>query len=397
MAEITPRKNRSGNLIAYSIRVFLGRGADGKAVRETTTFEVEPRWTEKYARKRAEAFAVKFEKDLRDGLISNSRQTFADYCQYVLELKASSGTKRSTIERYRGMTERIFASIGHLKIKDIRAEHLNRFYMDMLNNDCNKKTKKPLSAKTIKHYHELCSVVLETAFKEGIIPYNPARRVTLPKVEEKEISTFTEEEISVITKMLPSLSIKWQALISLLLCTGCRRGEIVGLRWKSVDFEKNTIRVENNVVQGKENGIYDDTPKTPQSIRTIGVPATAMKLLKDYQLWQKNERLRLGAYYRNQDYVFAQSNGNAMSPDSVSTFCRRDFSKMCGFPINPHKFRHTQASLLIAKGTPITTVSKRLGHAKVSTTLDIYAHSLPSADEISVDVLNSVLYQNANA
>ena len=132
MANIQERRNKVGKLISYSIRVHCGRGADGKQLKPwTATFKVLPTWTEKSARKKAEAFAATFEKDCRDGVASDSRQKFGPYCDYVLSMKEQRGAKHSTIVRYRELTERIYPAIGHIKLKDIRTDHLNTLYSDL--------------------------------------------------------------------------------------------------------------------------------------------------------------------------------------------------------------------------------------------------------------------------
>lgn len=129
MANIQERRDKSGKLISYSIRVHRGRGPDGKQLKPwTATFDVSPTWTEKSARKKAADFAATFEKECRAGVTSDSRQTFQAYCDYVLELKEARGAKHSTIVRYRELTDRIYPAIGHIKLKDIRADHLNSLY-----------------------------------------------------------------------------------------------------------------------------------------------------------------------------------------------------------------------------------------------------------------------------
>lgn len=392
MATITPRKNKDGILTSFTIRVFMGIDSSGKKLYETTSMTCDPKWSEKHARKEAEKYSAVFEKEIKEGTISNDRQRFDQYCDYVLELKASTGVKASTIERYKGLKDRIFPAIGHLKLKDITAKHLNQFYLNLLNNDTNRVNGKPLSPHTVKHYHELISSVLEQAFRENLILFNPARQATLPKVITKEPEILEPDQIAKVIEVLENESIKWKTLITLLINSGIRRGEALGLKWENVDFSSNTIRICNNVIQSKEKGIYEDTPKTKTSIRTIGLPPTAMSILKDYKVWQMEERIRLGSYFENRDFVFTQDNGNSMSPDSVSHYCRVSLSKKCGFSIHPHMFRHTQASLLIAKGMPPTSVSKRLGHAQVSTTLNIYSHALKDADQDNVAVLEQILY-----
>lgn len=143
MANIQERRDKSGKLISYSIRVHRGRGADGKQLKPwTTTFEVSPTWTEKSAKKKAEAFAATFEKECREGVTSDSRQKFAEYCDYVLETKASRGVKHSTIVRYRELTTRIYPTIGHIKLKDLRADHLNSLYTALSQPGAGKSTPK---------------------------------------------------------------------------------------------------------------------------------------------------------------------------------------------------------------------------------------------------------------
>lgn len=129
MANIQERRDKPGKLISYSIRVHRGRGADGKQLKPyTATFEVSPTWTEKSARKKAEAFAATFEKECREGTATDSRQKFAAYCDYVIELKEQRGVKHSTIVRYKELTARIYPAIGHIKLKDLRVDHLNSLY-----------------------------------------------------------------------------------------------------------------------------------------------------------------------------------------------------------------------------------------------------------------------------
>ena len=115
MANIQERRDKSGKLISYSIRVHRGRGADGKQLKPwTATFEVSPTWTEKSARKKAEAFAATFEKECREGATSDSRLRFEEYCNYVICLKEQRGIKHSTIVRYRELTERLYPAINKM-------------------------------------------------------------------------------------------------------------------------------------------------------------------------------------------------------------------------------------------------------------------------------------------
>lgn len=402
MANIQERRDKSGKLISYSIRVFRGRDADGKQLKPyTATFDVQPTWTEKSARKKAEAFAATFEKECKEGTRTDTRTTFQEYCEYAIGLKEQRGTKHSTIVRYKELTTRIYPAIGHIKLKDLRADHLNDLYTKLGKDGQNKRTGGGLSPKTILEHHRLISTVLEQALKEGLVPFNVAGRATLPKTEKKEVNYFQPEQIAEIRDCLdreveaePS-RIKWKAILHLFLITGARRGEILGLKWDRVDFDKNRIFICNNILYSPDRGIYEDTPKTSTSTRYITLPADTMRLLRQYKLWQAAERLRLGEYYQNNGYVFSQDNGKPMHPDSVTDWMNK-FSKRNNLPhINPHAFRHTMASMLYFNGVDSVSISKRLGHAQVSTTANIYAHVMEEADQRNADILTAVFLKQA--
>ncbi len=396
MANIQERRDKSGKLISYSIRVHRGRGADGKQLKPwTATFEVSPTWTEKSARKKAEAFAATFEKECKEGTTTDSRQKFAPYCDYVIDLKEQRGVKHSTIVRYKELTKRIYPRIGHIKLKELRADHLNDLYTFLAQDGQNAKTGGKLSAKTILEHHRLISTVLEQAVKESFVPFNVASRATLPKAEHKEVNYFQPEQVAAIRDALKCEPMKWKTLVHLLLITGARRGEVLGLKWDKVDFEGNRIYICNSVLYSPDVGIYESAPKTERSRRYVTLPTETMHLLRQYRAWQAGERLRLGEYYVNQNFVFSQDNGNPMHPDSVTDWLKK-FSKRHDLPhINPHAFRHTMASMLYFNGVDSVSISKRLGHAQVSTTANIYAHVMEEADKKNADILADVFLKKA--
>lgn len=457
MANIQERRSKDGKLVSFSIRVHRGRGADGRQLKPwTATFKVEPTWSEKTAKRKASAFAATFEKECREGTITDSRETFQQFCEEVLALKASRHlVKTSTLSRYRDLTTRIYAEIGAIKLKDLRPEHLNRLYTKLSEpgagtpivrasakidlaavlkerkitrdsiakdsgvsikavyqaakgNEISKQSaekiadtlgldfakafavreeKRDLAPKTVLEYHRLISSVLEQAVKEARIAFNPAERATPPKVKAKEADYFQPDEITAICAALNDEPVKWRALTYLYIMTGARRGEILGLKWPDVDFENGRVHIHRNVLYVPEAGIYEDAPKTERSDRYIALPPEMLTMLRQYKAWQSEERLRLGAYYRDQGFVFAKSDGTPMHPDSVTDWFGK-FSERHNLPhIHPHAFRHSAASALLANGADIVSVSRRLGHAKTSTTSDIYAHVLREADERNADIL----------
>jgi len=396
MASIQERRDKAGKLISYSIRVHRGRDATGKQLKPyTATFDVAPTWTEKSARKKAEAFAATFEKECREGTTTDSRLKFEEYCEYCIDLKQERGTvKHSTVVRYRDLAKRIYPAIGHIKLKDLRADHLNDLYTQLAKNGVNMRGGK-LSAKTILEHHRLISTVLEQASKEGLVPFNVASKATLPKVEHKEINYFQPEQVAAIRDALEQEPIKWRTIVHLFLITGARRGEIIGLKWDKVDFEHNRIYICNSVLYSKDIGVYESTPKTARSVRFVSLPVETMQLLRQYKAWQSAERLRLGEYYQDQGFLFAQETGKPMHPDSVTDWMKK-FSKRHNLPhVNPHAFRHTMASMLYYNGVDSVSIAKRLGHAQVSTTANIYAHVMEEADQRNADILSDIFLKKA--
>ena len=214
-------------------------------------------------------------------------------------------------------------------------------------------------------------------------------------INKKEVNYFQPEQVAAIRDALEEESMKWKVLTHIFLITGARRREILGLKWSAVDFAGNRIHICNNILYSPDVGIYEDTPKTATSDRWITLPDETMQLLRKYQVWQNTERLRLGEYYQNRNYLFAQDNGGPMHPDSVTDWMNK-FSKRHELPhINPHAFRHTMASMLYFNGVDSVSISKRLGHAQVSITANIYAHVMEAADRKNADILEDVFLKKA--
>lgn len=218
----------------------------------------------------------------------------------------------------------------------------------------------------------------------------------MPKADKTEVNYFQPEQVAEIRKALEEEPLKWKTLVHMLLITGARRGEILGLKWDKVDFENARIYICNNILYTADRGVYEDTPKTERSKRYIMLPLETAELLKQYKAYQAEERLKSGGYYQNQDFLFTQGNGKPMHPDSVTDWLTK-FSKRHGLPhINAHAFRHTMASMLYYNGVDSVSISKRLGHAHVSTTANIYAHVMEEADKKNADILAEVFLKKLN-
>lgn len=253
----------------------------------------------------------------------------------------------------------------------------------------------PLSNKTVKEYHRFLRMVLAQAEREMLVPYNAAAKALPPKVKRKEVNYFQPDEIAAILDALEEEPLKWRMITHLLIVTGCRRGEVMGLKWEKVDWEHRKIKIDTNLLYTKERGVYEDTTKT-ENIRYITLPEETMELLR--QFWVKQNELRLinGDRWQETGFVFTQDDGRPMYPGSISAWLN-GFSERHGLPhINPHAFRHTVASILISSGLDIVTVSKQLGHTKVSTTDDYYAHIIEEEKAKASECIADVMLRRKN-
>lgn len=248
----------------------------------------------------------------------------------------------------------------------------------------------PLSQKSILEYHRFLHAVLAQAEKEMLVPYNAASKATPPKLPRREVNYFQPDEIMRILDALEREPLKWRTIVHLLIVTGCRRGEIMGLKWEKVDFENRKLKIDTTILYAPDRGIYESETKTGET-RQISIPVETISLLREYRRWYLELQLANGDRWKNSGYLFVRDDGSPMQPDSLGRWLAI-FSKRHGLPhINPHAFRHTAASVLIHSGTDIVAISKRLGHAKTSTTTDIYAHIIQQADEEASENLADAL------
>ena len=250
----------------------------------------------------------------------------------------------------------------------------------------------PLSSTSILAYHRFIHIVLAQAEKEMLVPYNAADKATPPQKEKSEVGTFQTSELIAIRNAAAKEPIKWQMIIHLLMITGCRRGEIVGLKWDRVNWKDFSIRIDTALLYTPERGVYESTTKTGAE-RTIKLPKETMDLLRQYRLWQLETRIANGDRWQDTPYVFTGECGGHMAPDTLSGYLSR-FEKKYNLPhIHAHKFRHSMASVLYFSGADPVSISKRLGHAQVSTTQNIYSHLIEQADTQSAERIADAIFR----
>lgn len=236
-----------------------------------------------------------------------------------------------------------------------------------------------LSPSTIRHHHRLISDILTAAVKWQYIAYNPCQRIEAPKAGKSEISYLDDDQAKHLLSLLQKETGIYRRAISLLLLTGLRRGELLGLEWRDIDFEAKTIQVLRTSQYLPGRGIFTETPKTKASKRIIAVSDQVLKLLQEQLLWQQLQAQRLKATWTNNGRVIVSETGEPMNPDRLTQWFGK-FIRRTDLPqIHLHSLRHTYASLCIANGVPLTAVAAQLGHSNVATTATIYAHAIRSA------------------
>lgn len=460
MASIQKIERKGG--VSYKITVSSGRGVDGKQTRHTKTFNPPKNMTARQADKEAQRVAFEFEERINQGYELDRSPTFAEYADYVMDLKERQGVKHSTLQGYKKLLETVNQAIGHIRLTNLRPQHLNEFYKNLEERGMRKNNAKaaqkadvdikamihksgntyidfvtrnglsknlldtvasgkrislanaqkiakglrkkvndlfdisqndePLSCKTVLEYHRLISSILHQADKEMLVLYNAASKATPPKRLPHEAETFQPDDIDKMLECVQNEDIRMQVLLQLLIVTGCRRGEIVGLKWDKVDFENSQIKIDKSLLYAPDRGLYESTTKT-NNTRFIKLPQVTMDLLKDYKREQMQMQLICGTKWEGSGYVLVNDFGGALFPDTVNRLLN-NFGKKYGIEgIHPHKFRHTMASILFFNGMDSITISKRLGHAKVSTTTDIYSHIIKQADEAASDCIADVLFK----
>jgi integrase len=192
----------------------------------------------------------------------------------------------------------------------------------------------------------------------------------------------------------------------LLIYSGIRRGELLGLEWKDIDFENKVIYIRRTSQAVDSMGIITKSPKNDTSYRTIKLSDTMFEQLREYQQYWQKLRTDLDDYWQDNiqiiladgsirtvpnDRLLTKVDSTPMNPYSVTDWVRK-FVKRNNLPhFTPHSLRHTHATLLIAEGVSIPTVSRRLGHSSINTTSKIYIHAIQSADEIASNTLEDKL------
>lgn len=254
---------------------------------------------------------------------------------------------------------------------------------------------KPLSATTLEDYRTFTRMIFSVAERELVIPYNPVKRTEKVIDRRKsKVKIFEMDQIEMLLEAAEQEPIDKKLLIHLLLVTGCRRGEIAGLRWSNVLWERSALIIDHSVLYTAEDGVYSEDTTKGGTDRLIHIPEETMQMLAEYKTWQDIRRTRCGDQWIQSDYIFTARTGGKISPETISGYIHR-FQERYQLPeVFPHKFRHTHASALLYAGVDLSTVSERLGHQNVTTTEKFYIKAFLQGDVDSGEKIGQLIYKS---
>lgn len=350
---------------AYRFTVNLGMDVNGKQIRKTKTWHAPDSAT---TEKKKDKLAISAYHDFKNhckGMVSlDENMRFSELCEMYFSVYAPNMLKPVTAYNYQKMVDYRFMNyFGNKKISDITTAMLSDFF-------CNQKKMngEPISASTAKRIFNIMQSIIHFAVSQGFISNNPCTDVILPKpnvCEDKKRNYLTEDELPRFKALFEGYS-PFNCMIKILLYTGMRSGELLGLSWSDIDFDRRQIRI-NHTLSDVGGHHFLTTPKTKGSNRIIDINSTVYDLLKEHRKHQFELQCCLDNF-AHPEMVFTSELGNYKDRASLNTSFRR-FLKNTEFNfLTLHGLRHSNATLLLNAGVDIKVVSEHLGHSNIRTT-----------------------------
>lgn len=303
---------------------------------------------------------------------------YSDYILFWLD-NHKYNIRKSTYEGYRRTIKRhiipYFKEIG-VTVEQVEPHHIKKLYAMLMDEG--------LSANTVKHCHANIRKSLADLVFEGVLPFNAADRVKLPRIEKYHASYYTAEQLKELLRIAKGTNA--ETAVMLASYYGLRRSEICGLKWDAIDFEHKTIEIKSTAVR-VTTVIREDNTKSDSSHRILTLIPEVEQHLKELQVKQAEDKEFYGNTYIETAYVLRWDNGEPYLPDYISS----QFAKLLkdnNMPhIRFHDLRHSFASALLAEGVSMKAVQELLGHSDFSTTANIYSHV---TDEAKTKALNQI-------
>lgn len=298
-------------------------------------------------------------------------------------------------ERYSEIVENFLVpELGALMMAKLASNHIQTAYTKW--SVGGRRDGKPggLSPRTRRHMHRIFKAALDRAVEQQIIARNPADifRKRLPKVERHEMTTLTPEQSQSLLAAIKHTRVYWPVLIA--LATGMRRGEILALRWRNIDFERGVVRVVESLEQTKAGGLRFKSTKT-ETARVITLPAFAINEMRRLKIQQAEELLAVGVRLTDETLACGKADGEPHQPRSLTHEFTALVRRVADIPrVRFHDLRHSHATQLLIAGIHPKIAQERLGHSTISTTLDLYSHVTDTMQEDAAIRLD-VVFQGA--
>lgn len=371
---------------SYLLTVELGYDSLGKRIKHTKTVKTKNK-------KEADIELAKFIVEVESGeFIAPEKMSFE---AFVYEWKTKFAVKHlglKSIENYTAhLNNRIIPYFKGVQINQIKTMHIIRF-LDSINVRLDGKNGEVSSATIVYIYRILRSIFLK-AVEWRVIKENPMKGVKKPKeVPTNEIQVYDEHDVKLLFKALEDESFLFRMLITLAISTGMRRGELIALEWKHIDFNDGTLKVVQSISINENGQPVIKPPKTNKSVRTISLPSSTLEMLKKYRMHYLQEKMRILDRWKETDheFVFPNAYGGSLHFSRPTKWWIKFLDYNGLKKIRFHDLRHTSATLLINQGVHAKIISERLGHADITTTMNVYGHALQSADKSAADKLDAL-------
>ena len=318
----------------------------------------------------------------------SSDMLFADYLLEWLEIAKG----RLAVATYSSYAAMIKKPVGpyfrqrNLTLRELEARHLQMFYSEML---------RKVKPNTVIHYHAIIHSALKYAVKTDMLVQNVADKVDRPKKNSFQPVFLSAEEMQKMFEALRGTKLELPVLVAAFY--GFRRGEVLGLKWDAVDFERGTISVIRTVttitLDGKQTEIEQQSAKTKSSLRTLPLIGSFREyFLQVKEAQELNKQICGNCYNHEYDgFVFVDELGERMRANYLTSAFPKFLEDHGLRRMRFHDLRHSCASLLLANGVPLKHIQEWLGHSDFTTTANIYSHLDYKSKITSANVMDNIL------
>jgi integrase len=364
----------------WRLRVFTGRDAAGRPVQVTRTV--------KGTKRQAQSALAKFVSDVESGQAPLTRPTttVAELLDRYIEDQLTE-LQPGTVRGYRDKARRLKASFGTVRLTKLTPQQLDRTYRSWL--------AEGLSPATVRHCHTLLSASVHQAVRWGIVATAVTEKASPPPLRARTPASASPATVRKLIKVAAeSRSDVLSTAIALAAVTGCRRGELCGLRWSDLDLETGRLWVRRAVKHGLDHRQLVVGPTKTHADRCLTLDPLAIAVLITHRERVEEIASQVGMILRPGAYILSLEPDSAepLKPDSLGQAFRRVAGRV-GVNMRFHDLRHFSAIQLIEAGTDVRTVAGRLGHAGPSTTLQVYSHALADRDRAAAQVLGELLFR----